>query len=165
MAVSHIRDTVQEYAPKQHMARNEYLLGFLKFCRLSPVSKLYPLLGGWKQTPRDVIELHTHTVTDQSVKPIQAKQPVPAPGSSQSHHHIFHSSLPAAPSCLLMPDTFLEPHIFLSIFEKLIAFLPSNSQHFFHSTKLVMDLLAPFPRSISYAIALTSPKQAGKDAH
>lgn len=27
--------------------------------------KLYPILGGWKQTPRDVIELHTHMLADQ----------------------------------------------------------------------------------------------------
>lgn len=68
MAVSHVRDTVQEYAPEQHKARNEYLLGLLKFCRLSLVSKLYPLPGGWKQTPRDVSELHTHMVADQSLE-------------------------------------------------------------------------------------------------
>lgn len=103
------------------------------------------------------------------LKPIQAKQLVPAPGSSQSHHRIFHSSLPAAPSHVLMPGSFLDPHIFLSIFKKVISFLPSNSQRLFHPTKLVMDVLALFPsvisRIISYAIALTSPKQAGEDTH
>lgn len=50
MAMSHIQDTVQEYASEQQKARNEYLLGLLKFFRLSPVSKLYSLLGGWKWT-------------------------------------------------------------------------------------------------------------------
>lgn len=68
LAVSHVQDTVQGYAPEQQKARHEYLLGLLKFCRLSPVSKLYPHLGGWKQTPRDVIELHTHMVADQSLE-------------------------------------------------------------------------------------------------
>lgn len=68
MAMSHIQDTVQEYASEQQKARNEYLLGLLKFFRLSPVSKLYSLLGGWKQTLCDVIELHTHMVADQSLE-------------------------------------------------------------------------------------------------
>ena len=68
IATSHIQDTVQEYAPEQQKARNEHLLGLLKFCRLSPVSKLYLLLGGWKQILHDVIELHTHMVADQSLE-------------------------------------------------------------------------------------------------
>lgn len=64
MAMSHVWDTVQEYATEQQKARNQYLLRLLKCHRLSPVSKPYPLVRGWKQTLHEVIELPTHMVVE-----------------------------------------------------------------------------------------------------